>query len=96
MEMYCDIDDHDSKSNFKNPYHNPVLVREQRGWDEAFIDEEFQLEEFVKDHFQCFVDWNSLPTYDTYINDENLIEVSFLSYGQDAKLKVDNYVFNQA
>jgi hypothetical protein len=36
MEMYHDIDDRDSKSNFKNPYHNPILVREQRGQDEEF------------------------------------------------------------
>jgi hypothetical protein len=41
-------------------------------------DEEFQHEEDVEDPFQCFVYWNSLPTYDTYINDEDLIEVSWV------------------
>ena len=30
LEMYCDIDDHNSKSNFKNLYHKLVLFREQR------------------------------------------------------------------
>jgi hypothetical protein len=73
MEMYCDIDGHDSESNFKNPYQNHVLVREQRGRDGEFIDEEFQHEEDVEDHSQCFVNWNSPQTYDTYINDENFI-----------------------
>jgi formylmethanofuran:tetrahydromethanopterin formyltransferase len=27
MEMYCDINGCDSKSNFENLYNNPVLVR---------------------------------------------------------------------
>jgi hypothetical protein len=32
--MNCDIDGRDSKSNFKNPFHKPVLVWEQRARDE--------------------------------------------------------------
>jgi hypothetical protein len=28
LEMYCDIDGCNSKSNFKNPYHKHVLFRE--------------------------------------------------------------------
>jgi hypothetical protein len=27
LEMYCDVDSHNSKSNFDNQYHKPVLVR---------------------------------------------------------------------
>jgi hypothetical protein len=91
MEMYHDIDGRDSESNFENPYHNPVLVREQRDLDEVF-----QHEEGVEDHSQCFVDWNSPLTYDTYINDEELIEVRFLSYAQEVEQKVDNHVFNKS
>jgi hypothetical protein len=41
MDTKCDIDGRNSESNFENPYHNPVLVREQRGRDEEFVDEEF-------------------------------------------------------
>jgi hypothetical protein len=51
MEMYRDIDGHDSKSNFENLYHNSVLVWEQHGRDE-----EFRYEEDVENHSQCFVD----------------------------------------
>jgi hypothetical protein len=58
MEMYRDIDGRNSKSNFENPYHNHVLVREHHGRDEKF-----QLEEDVEDHSQCFIDYNSPPTY---------------------------------
>jgi len=29
MEMYHDIDGRDSKSNFENLYHNPILGRDQ-------------------------------------------------------------------
>jgi hypothetical protein len=91
MEMYHDIDSRDSESNFENPYHNPVLVHKQRGRDDEFVDEED-----VEDPSQCVIYWNSLPTYDTYINDENLIEVSFLLYGQEVEQKVDNHVFNES
>jgi hypothetical protein len=91
MEMYRNMDCHNSESNFENPGHNSVLVREQRGWDE-----EFQHKENVEDPSQCFVDWNSPPTYDTDVNDEGLIEVSFLSYGQEVEQKVDNHVFNES
>jgi prephenate dehydrogenase len=48
MEMYRDIDDCNSESNFENLYHNPVLVQEQRGRGEEFVDEEFQYEEDVE------------------------------------------------
>jgi len=37
------------------------------------------------------------PTYDTiYINDEDLIEVSFLSYGQEVEQKVDKHAFDES
>jgi hypothetical protein len=39
------------KFNLENPYHNPVLVREQRGRDEKFVDEEYQEDEFVDEEF---------------------------------------------
>jgi hypothetical protein len=39
---------------------------------------------------------NSSPTYYTYINDEDIIEVSFLSYGQEVEQKVDNHVFSKS
>jgi len=57
----------------------PILVQEHCGQDEEFVDEEFQHEEDVEDHSQCFVDWNFPPTYDIYIyiNDKYLIEVKF-------------------
>jgi hypothetical protein len=80
LKMYCDIDCRNSKSNFENLYHKPVLFQEQRVRDERhedlnfrvkFVDEEFQHE----DSSQCFVDWNFPPTYDTYVDDEDLIEV---------------------
>jgi hypothetical protein len=106
MVTKWDIDDRNSESNFKNPYHNPVLVREQRGRDEEFVDEEFQEDEFVDDEFkdgdvhddiehedvedpsQGFVDWDSPPTYDTDINDEDLVGDS-LSYDQEKGSVVD-------
>jgi len=91
IEMYCNINARDSESNFENPYHNPVLVRKQRGRDE-----EFQHEKDVEDPSQCFVDWNSPLTYDTYINDEDLIEVGFLSYSQEVEQKMDDHVFNES
>jgi len=56
MEMYRNIDDRDSKSNFKNPYHNPVLIREHRGRDEQFVDKDFHHEEDVEDPSQFLVD----------------------------------------
>jgi len=56
MEMYRDIDGRDSESNFEKPYHNPVLIWEQRSGDEEFVDEEFQHEKDVENHSQCFVD----------------------------------------
>jgi hypothetical protein len=52
MDTKCDIDGYNSESNFENPYHNPVLVREQCGRDEEFVDEEFQEDEFVDDEFK--------------------------------------------
>lgn len=79
MEMYRNIDGRDSKSIFENPCHNPVLVREQRGQVEEFVDEEFQYEEDIEDPCQYFVDRNSPPIYDIYPNEEDLLkEVSFL------------------
>jgi len=79
MEMYCDIDSRDLDSNFENPYHNPVLVREQHCRDGEFVDEEFQYEEDIEDPCQCFVDSNSPPIYDIYHDEDDLLkEVSFV------------------
>jgi hypothetical protein len=44
LEMYCDIDDRNSDSNFENPYHKLVLVREQRVRDEWHEDLGFKVE----------------------------------------------------
>jgi hypothetical protein len=79
MEMYRNIDSRDLESNSENPCHNPILVREQRGQDEKFVDEEFQYEEDVEDPCQYFVDWNSPPIYDIYHDEKDLLkEVSFV------------------
>jgi hypothetical protein len=78
----------------KSPTHlpNPSYVEE-----DEFVDEEFQEDEFVDKKFyhedvedpsQCSVDWDSLPTYDTEINDEDLV-VSSLSYDQVDEFVVD-------
>jgi hypothetical protein len=45
--------------------------------ENEFVDEEFQHEVEVEDPFQCFVDWNFSPVYDTDVND---VEVSSLLY----------------
>jgi hypothetical protein len=42
--MYCNIDGRNSDSNFENPYHKPVLVREHRVWDEWHEDLGFKVE----------------------------------------------------
>ena len=44
FEMYCDINGHNSYSNFENPYHKPVLVQEQRVRDEWHEDLGFRVE----------------------------------------------------
>jgi hypothetical protein len=44
LEMHHDIDGHDSESNFKNLYHNPILVREQCGQDERHRDLGFRVD----------------------------------------------------
>jgi hypothetical protein len=43
LEIYHDIDDLNSESNFKNLYHNSVLVREQCGQEERHGDLYFQV-----------------------------------------------------
>jgi hypothetical protein len=43
LEMYCDIDGCNSDSNFKNPYHKLVLVREERVQDEWHKDLGFKV-----------------------------------------------------
>jgi hypothetical protein len=101
MDIKCDIDDRNSDSNFKNSYHNLVLVREQRGRDEEFQKDEFVDDEFkhgdvhddiehkdVEDPSQGFVDWDSPPTYDIDIEHENLVRDS-LSYDQEKESVVD-------
>jgi hypothetical protein len=35
-------------------------------------------------------------SYDTYINNEDHIEINFLSYAQEVEQKVDNHVFNES
>ena len=44
LEMYCNIDGCNSNSNFENPYHKHVLVREQRVWDEWYENLSFRVE----------------------------------------------------
>jgi hypothetical protein len=44
MEMHCDIDDCNPKSNFENSYHNFVLVREQCVRDERHGELGFKVE----------------------------------------------------
>jgi hypothetical protein len=44
LERDCEMDDHDSESNFENLYHNPVLGREQRVWDWWYGDLGFKVE----------------------------------------------------
>jgi hypothetical protein len=44
LEMYCDVDGRNSKSNFENPYQKPVLVREQCVRDEWLEDLGFKVE----------------------------------------------------
>jgi hypothetical protein len=101
MDTKCDIDGPNSESNFENPYHNPILVREHHGQDEEFVDEEFQENKFIDEEFkhrdvhedvedpsQGFVDWDSLPTYDIDINDEDLVG-DYLSYDQEKESVVD-------
>jgi len=56
-------------------------------WKQHGRDEEFQHEEDVEHPSQCFIDQISLPTYDTYTNAENLIEINFLLYDPDVKQK---------
>jgi hypothetical protein len=76
---------------------NPSYVEEE----DEFVDEEFQEDEFVDKEFkhedvyedvedpsQGFVDWDSPPAYDTYINDGNFVGGS-LSYDQEEESVVD-------
>ena len=49
-----------------------------------FIDEEFKHVD-VKDPSQGFMDWDSPPTYDSDINDEDLVRGS-LSYDHEEDL----------
>jgi hypothetical protein len=44
MEKNCDIDGHNSESNFEKPYHNPVLFQEQHGRDKKHGDLGFRVE----------------------------------------------------
>jgi hypothetical protein len=73
-----EMENSDSNSTFDNPYHNHVLVLEQCGQDEEFVDKEFQYED-VEDLCQCLVNWNSPPIYDIYHDEEGLLkDVSFV------------------
>jgi hypothetical protein len=81
---------------------NPSYVEEEDEFvDEEFQEDEFVDEEFkhgdvhddvehedVEDPSQGFVDWDSPPTYDTDINDEDLVGGS-LSYDQEEESEVD-------
>jgi hypothetical protein len=44
LEMYWDIDSRNLNSNFENPYHKPVIVREQSIWDEWYEHLGFRVE----------------------------------------------------
>jgi hypothetical protein len=58
--MNCNVDGRNSKSNFENPYHKPVLVWEQRVQDEWHEDLGFKVElsEFSGTlQAEGFIDW---------------------------------------
>jgi hypothetical protein len=60
LEMYSNVDGHNSKSNFENPYHKLVLVREQRVRDKWHEEVGFKVEhpEFSGAmQAECFTDW---------------------------------------
>jgi hypothetical protein len=42
------------------------------------------------------MDWNSLPTYDTYVDDEDFIVVSSLSYDKEVENNSVNNVFDES
>jgi hypothetical protein len=43
---------------------NPSHVEEEN----EFVDDEFQHGKDIEDASQCFKDWNSPPTYDSYVD----------------------------
>ena len=54
------MDDRDSESNFENPYHNPVLGREQcvRDWQHGDLGFKVELLEFSGTlQAEGFIDW---------------------------------------
>ncbi|GLT54896.1 hypothetical protein SLA2020_280550 [Shorea laevis] len=60
LERDREMDDRDSDSSFENPYHNPVLDREQRGRDERYGNLGFKVElpEFSGTlQAEGFIDW---------------------------------------
>jgi len=64
--------------------------------EDEFVAEDFQHKEDVEDPSQCFMDWNSLPTYDTYVDDEDFIVVSSLSYDKEVENNSVNNVFDES
>lgn len=77
--------------DYYSPASNPSYMEEGDGFidenfqEDEFVNEEFQHEKDVEDPSQWFVDWNSPPTYDIDVDDEDLV-VSFLSYDQQELL----------
>jgi len=60
LEKDREMDDRDSDSSFENPYHNPILGREQRGWEHRYEDLGFKVEllEFSGTlQAEGFIDW---------------------------------------
>jgi hypothetical protein len=60
LEIYCNVDGCNSKSNFKNSYHKPVLIREHRVRDKWHEDLGFKVElpEFSGAlQAEGFIDW---------------------------------------
>jgi hypothetical protein len=92
FEMYCNIDYHNSDSNFDNPYHKLVLVREQRVWDEWHEDLGFRVKLLE------IYDWVPSLIYDIYPNEEDLLkEVSFVVNTKNFIKENNNYdIFDES
>lgn len=60
---------------------NPMYVEDE----DDFSYEEFEQWEKVKDPFQCFVYQNSPPTYETDVDDEDLVKIISLSYDHEVE-----------
>ena len=73
LEIYCDINCHNSDSNFENLYHKLVLVQEHRVWNELHEDLGFRVE------IPKIYDWVPPLIYNIYLDEDDLLkEISFM------------------